>query len=607
MSKNRPKTKSKTNKHKSPKKNANDRLDIKLIAFRVIAFSLPILFFILMEIGLRLFNYGTELPLFINTPDSNNYILARPDIIKRYFPNTENIPSVTLEANLFLKNKPKNAIRIFVQGGSTAAGFPYGFGASPAGMLDQRISRTFPNRTVEVINTAMSAVNSYTLLDFVDEIIEQEPDAVLIYAGHNEYLGILGVGSNYTTANSHAANLLFLKLKDYRVFQLVQNLYSSLTSTSGMSSSTKQGDLLKSKRTMMAKAAKNRNIEFNSDVYKKGLEQFESNLELILSKYHSAGIPVLISTVASNLKDHPPFSSVNIEQNERQVLTSLSNAIKKNKGNVKYKKTFNDLLAKAKQHKNADLYYELAKIQEQLGNYDQAKNLYILAKENDLLRFRAPEHINNVIRQTAKSKGAILVDYQNNLARSSPNHIIGNNFMLEHLHPNLQGYFILADSFYQKLKLNKLFGDWESAIPTSQAWKERPIIAAEEYAGFAKIVQLKSDYPYTNKPKRVVLPKPADWQQEIGLRYFSKQINWLDMLNLSYKGYLDRRNIPMILKTSEMIADAIPHNAEANFRVAKQQLQEGNASKALKFLDKALAEEPNNKNYNSLKLKLPND
>ena len=52
-------------------------------------------------------------------------------------------------------------------------------------MLEGRIRASQPTRYVEVINTAMSAVNSYTLLDFADEIIAQNPDAVLIYAGHN--------------------------------------------------------------------------------------------------------------------------------------------------------------------------------------------------------------------------------------------------------------------------------------------------------------------------------------------------------------------------------------------------------------------------------------
>ena len=48
----------------------------------------------------------------------------------------------------------------------------------------------------------MAAVNSYVLLDFVDEILDVDPDAVLIYAGHNEYLGVFGVASGLTATRS---------------------------------------------------------------------------------------------------------------------------------------------------------------------------------------------------------------------------------------------------------------------------------------------------------------------------------------------------------------------------------------------------------------------
>ncbi|PHS13821.1 MAG: hypothetical protein COA86_16740 [Kangiella sp.] len=566
--------------------------------FKLITFSIPFVFFIGLEFALKILGYGIDLPLFIDTPDSKNYSLARPDIIKRYFPNTNNIPSVTMEANLFLKEKPKNGLRIFVQGGSTAAGFPYGFGASPAGLLDQRLSRTFPNRTVEVINTAMSAVNSYTLLDFVDEIIEQKPDAVLIYTGHNEYLGILGVGSNYTATNSHAANLMFLKLRGFKTFQLMQNTYALFVAEDSEALTDIDSEQhLKNKRTMMAKVAKNKSIDKRSDVFLEGLDQFEYNIGIILSKYQKAKIPVLISTVASNHKDQPPFSSVKTKSNDLLQLNRIFNEIQSGEKFSKYQHEISRLLVLALKDWNAEIFYKLAKIYELGGKTKEAKSYYVEAKERDLLRFRAPEGINDIIRDQAKKYGAILVNYKNNLTRGSPNGLIGNNFMLEHLHPNLQGYFILADSFYQKLKAEKLFGDWKNSVATSQAWKERPIIAAEEYAGFAKIIRLKSDYPYTKTPKEVVLPKPSDWQQEIGLKYYSKEINWLQMLNLSYKGYLERRNLPMVLKTSEMIADAIPFNTKVNFRVAKQQLQAGNKLAAKRFFQRAVLEEPTNKKY----------
>jgi len=65
-------------------------------------------------------------------------------------------------------------------------------------LLKHRLSHTFPNKNIEVINTGITAVNSYTLWDLTDDIIEQKPDLVIIYAGHNEYYGALGVGSIIT-------------------------------------------------------------------------------------------------------------------------------------------------------------------------------------------------------------------------------------------------------------------------------------------------------------------------------------------------------------------------------------------------------------------------
>lgn len=84
-------------------------------------------------------------------------------------------------------------------------------------------SGPFRQRRIEVVTTAVSAVTSYTLLDFVDEIIEQSPDAVVIYAGHNEYVGLLGVGSGSSIARRPAVIWTILRVRQSsRVFQLLE-------------------------------------------------------------------------------------------------------------------------------------------------------------------------------------------------------------------------------------------------------------------------------------------------------------------------------------------------------------------------------------------------
>ena len=568
--------------------------------FRIILISIPIVFFVVVEIVLRLIGYGASYPLFIETPDSQNYILGRPDIVKRYFPADSAIPAVTMEASLFLKEKPTDGLRIFVQGGSTAAGFPYGLGAAPAGMLDQRLKQTFPHRHVEVINTAMSAVNSFTLLDFVDEIINQQPDAILIYAGHNEYLGIMGVGSNFSAANSHGINLLFLTIRDLRLFQLLQNIYVKLRSSKPQpaNKTTEDGSATGANRTFMSKVAKEKNIAIDSNLYRAGLLQFEKNLTLIIDKYSAAGIPVYIATVASNLRDQQPFVSSPVSLAAKQQLNTVMDLAKDKPSQKILVQQVDEILNQADTRQSADAHFMAAKVLELGVNSATAKPYYIKAKELDLLRIRAPEAINEIINRSAEQNDTdYLVDYLSNLANKSPGGVVGKEFMLEHLHPNLPGYFILADSFYNALIDNSLHNSKNTIVGINQAWKQRPVLPAEEYFGYAQIMQLKSDYPFTVQPIQFVLPKPTDWQQQLGLKRFKNEIDWITMISESYRGYVDERNMPMIMKTAQIIADAVPHNDKANYEYGRLLVQDGRSVEARIYFQRALLEQPDNELY----------
>jgi lysophospholipase L1-like esterase len=550
--------------------------------FRIIALAIPFLFFILLEVFLRLGGFGREMPLFIENPANPHYILPRPDIVKRYFAEGADIPNVTMEANFLLKEKPENGLRIFVQGGSTAAGFPYGLGASLAGMLEQRLKHTFPDKYVEVVNTAMAAVNSYTLLDLADEIIQQKPDAVLIYAGHNEYLGILGVGSNYTAANSQATTLLFLKLKDFRTFQLVQRIYHWSKNEEPV-----PGEKSQQSRTFMAKVAKHKNIPLGSDIYTAGLAQFETNLSLLLDKYQQAKVPVFVSTITSNLKDQKPFSSAPMADKSWAELQALLGDPPKIVTNTIDKERLGKLAQEAQEDNSALLYYRLGQLHLATDEYDKALKYFISAKNRDLLRFRAPTEINELIRAISKEKQAYLVDVEKNLSSHSPFKIIGNNFMLEHLHMNVQGYFLMADTFYQALKKHNTLGDWHD-VSTQEAWKMRPILPSEEYNGYAKIQQLKADYPFSDGPTPLRLTPPADWQQKLGQQLFQHKIDWLKMMQQSAVRYKAARNIPLYSKTMVLMAEALPHDKKINLAVANEYAKNGQFALSTSYYQRAI-------------------
>ena len=70
---------------------------------------------------------------------------ANPRVVTRFFTDPAQAPSVSIETAFFAAQKQADSFRVFVQGESTAAGFPYGLGAALAGVLDQRLERLFPD------------------------------------------------------------------------------------------------------------------------------------------------------------------------------------------------------------------------------------------------------------------------------------------------------------------------------------------------------------------------------------------------------------------------------------------------------------------------------
>ncbi|NOY59156.1 MAG: hypothetical protein GXO75_09510, partial [Calditrichaeota bacterium] len=135
--------------------------------FYAIMLLVPVLIIVFLEIGLRVFQYGGSSALFVSAPgELANYKMCNWDVGRRYFFMQSTVPNPSKD--VFLKKKPENGYRIFVLGGSTAAGYPYGDNVMFSRILYYRLSDAFPEKYIEVVNTAMSAINSYTLLDFMD-------------------------------------------------------------------------------------------------------------------------------------------------------------------------------------------------------------------------------------------------------------------------------------------------------------------------------------------------------------------------------------------------------------------------------------------------------
>jgi len=578
-------------------KQGNPRPVLRRRLFTVVALCIPVLFFVLLEAGLRLAGYGHSYPLFISVTGAPGFLQANPDSVKRFVVDEFATPDIRIHPTRFPAQKAPGTFRIVVQGGSTAAGFPYGYGASLAGMLQQRLQATWPDINFEIITTAMPAVNSYTLLDFADEIIHRQPDAVLIYAGHNEYLGILGVGSALSAGRSRPVILALLALRESRLLQLLMHSYQVATSRQPVDVEA----IRNSSGTLMHRIVGKRHIPLDSDLYREGEQQFRSNLASLLARYRDAGIPVFIGTLASNENGMAPFSSELAADTDAAVwqtkYTAGSEALQQG-----------DLAAAevaltevvALDDTAASGYFALGQLLENRGDYSPARDAYLAAKDRDQLRFRAPEAFNTVIRELAADYGAHVVEVQASLLEAAAHGIIGNDLMLEHLHPNLPGYFLLADVYFEALRERGVINAREQAVDRELAWKEIPITDVDRFNGHYQILHLQSDWPFPEglvaKPSPRIPGQPSR-EEQIAHDLYRSKITWTTAMRRLLAHYENERDSARAAQVAVLLADTHQYEEAPQVRAGALALQAHRYRDAIRLFRRALQHSPEQVDY----------
>ena len=521
--------------------------------FWITTVLLPFLIFSILEISLRIFNYGGNLDLFITGPPGyENYLRCNPEFARRYFYTQSNVPTPPLQ--LFYKLKLKNSYRIFVLGESSAAGFPYSNNASFPNILQRGLSNTFPQKNIEVINVSMAAINSYTLLDLVDEIIEQSPDAILIYTGHNEYYGALGVGSAQSLGNWRWLINTYLKLQYFKTFILLRDFLG--WAKTEFNNLFYKEDGTDPSATLMERIVAEQTIPYGSDLYEKGKEQFKENMEAIIQKAVDKGIKVVLSELVSNLHDQEPFISV-----------------------------------KDKDGNSAKLFFNLARKQEANVEFEKAKENYYKAKDYDALRFRAPEDLNTIIKNLANQYSLPVVPLKSYFENESPNGLIGKELMLEHLHPNKDGYFLIAKGFYDTVKKNKMI---------STEWHKYDIIKERNYGvteldsvyAALEIRHLKGGWPFHPKsvPNRFIQTfQPANRLEELAFKIFQNKNYNLQSVHMELgKEYERQGNFSKAFAEYNALITSIPYEIDFYEKAAKVLIKKKEYNKASQLLKRSL-------------------
>ena len=403
---------------------------------------IPLLFFVLVEFALGLMGVGTHYQYFNQIDiDGEAFYQENPDFADQFYPPSLNVGPLQ---NTFAAERSDDRLRVFVLGGSAAMGFPHkNHGVDR--LLAAQLRSLFPNRDVEVVNTAMTSVNSHVVYQVAQTLPFESADVAVILMGNNEVVGPYGPGTfNQNFLSSLSAIRALQALKRTRLWQLLDS------SLAEVQSSDAKADLEWQGMQMFVDNGVAEDDPRMSAVY----EHFEGNLRDIVDTLHAKGMHVVLSTVPVNLRQSAPFLSIgrdDLSASDEAKLAALRERAEAQALNGRWREA-QDLWqqAIALDAGHADSHFQLATSLENLGEFALARSHYERALDLDGLRFRADTRINAIIERVARGYDSSNVSFVNSskgFDRASAPYAPGWDLLVEHVHYDFSGNAVLARIF----------------------------------------------------------------------------------------------------------------------------------------------------------------
>lgn len=392
--------------------------------FRVGAVALALLAFGGVELGLRAAGVGYPTAFFLAPGEGE--LATNPRFGWRFFPPALARAPV---AQVVATPAPTPGLRVVVLGESAAMGTPdpdFGLAAQLEVMLEAA-----SGAEVEVVNAALAAINSHVVREVAGELDRLEPDLVVVYLGNNEIVGPFGPGSVFSPGLARLPLVRStLALRRLRLAQVVENGVRRLRPQpprwGGMAMFTEH------------------EVAPGDPRLARSHDHFAANLEAIVSAAKASGAQVVVSTVAVDQLDTPPFGSV-ANAVARGAVDRAVAALAA--GDTTAARTaLNQALAAAPGHALA--LWVLGRLELGAGNLELARTHLAAATDHDTLRFRATSNTNAVVRDVAAANGVTLVDAAAVLAAApeSRRGLAGEELFWEHVHLTPIGTYRVAEA-----------------------------------------------------------------------------------------------------------------------------------------------------------------
>jgi len=520
----------------------------------------------------------------------------------RYFPSYRFNP--TQSPDCFATVKEPGTFRIFCLGASTTVGYPYWYNAAFSSFLRDRFHAVFPEKKIEVVNFGMTATNSYTVNDMARDLISYQPDLLIVYDGHNEFYGALGIASNESLGGMRWLTTLYLRMIHYRTFAALKDFYGFVRR------SMNNEHVVEGTGTLMERLSKGQYVPYESGTYKRGLEIFRENLKDLAALCAEHKIPVIVSSQVSNLRHQAPFVSDDGRIQSPDEKTRFDRLLRRGReyliaGRVNTALEFLRA-ALAIDSLHAEAHYRVGECLDRLRRIPEARTEFMRARDLDQLRFRTSTDFNLAVKEEAARGKMIFADIEGVFAAASPDSIIGKEIMFEHLHPRSRGHFLMAKEYARLIRQQGLLasmGEWEArdTVRDEWLWRNRSLTELDERVAMRKTEILISGWPFKPGYPTVDEVDDNDTLGQIAEQYTRGRWNWKQAHEAAANVYEQHHDLLAAEKEYRLIINQLPLlEVDPYLNLAKVMLDQKKIGEVREVLLSSLAIRPTMLAYRAL-------
>jgi lysophospholipase L1-like esterase len=349
----------------------------------------------------------------------------------------------------FAADKPAGSRRIFVLGGSTVQGRPYAVETAFSTWLKLRLQAASPSTTFEVVNCGGVSYASYRVAQILREVLQHEPDAIVIYTGHNEFLEdreyaeVRQMGPVRRWIARVASHIrLVTWIRDRWASGIDSTEPRPITVLPGEVDTRLDhvGGLDRYVRDPQWQAA----VEFH----------FRQTVEQMIGLCAAADVPLILCEPACDLVKTPPFKVASIFQpgtaDAREFEALWRQATERDKTTEERLEASQACLERDPHHAGAN--YVAGRLHYERGELAKARPRLVAARDYDVCPLRATSGIVDAVDELARKHGVPLIDTvrlldaRNHDGRRIPDGIADPEYFVDHLHPSIAGHQVIGQA-----------------------------------------------------------------------------------------------------------------------------------------------------------------